>query len=112
MNEEAHRPPAHPKGTAPSEYVTSATGSPSGLTDRERGLLLRLAIENLRRQFPGATEQDCAWALDQFAEQGRVNTVGDQQDVYLVVNDQVHIHCARDWLRWAAFQAERQTDSN
>ena len=112
MAEEPRHPPAHPKGTAPSEYVDSATGDPSGLTDRERSLLARLAIHNLQRQFPGATEQDCADALDHFAEQGKSCLVGDQQDVYLMVNDQVHIHCARDWLRWAAFQVERQGDSN
>jgi len=112
VTDDPRRPPAHPKGTAPSEYVTSATGDPSGLTDRERSLLARLAIHNLQRQFPGATEEDSAWALDQFAEQGKSHIVGDQQDVYMVVNDQVHIHCARDWQRWAAFQVERRNDSN
>ena len=112
MSEEGYRPPANPRGTAPSEFVTSASGDPSGLTDRERSLLMRLAIHNLCRQFPGATEQDAAAALDHFAEQGKSHIVGDQDDVYVVVNDQVHIHAARDWLRWAAFQSERQTDQN
>jgi hypothetical protein len=112
MTDEGRRPPAHPKGTAPSEFVTSGKGGPSGLTDRERSLLFRLAIDNLCRQFPSATPEDAAEALDHFADQGKSHIVGDQQDVYLIVNDQVHIHCARDWLRWAAFQVERQTDSN
>jgi hypothetical protein len=95
----------------PSEYVSSATGDPSLLTDRERGLLLRLAIHNLQRQT-GCDEQTAAEALDHFAELGEVNTVGDQRDVYLVVAGAVHIHCERDWLRWAAFQVERQNDTN
>jgi hypothetical protein len=102
VNQDGPRPPAHPAFTAPSEYVNSATGDPSLLTDRERSLLLRLAIHNLCRQFPGATEQEAADALDHFAAEGKSHIVGDQHDVYLVVNDQVHIHAERDWLRWAA----------
>jgi hypothetical protein len=112
VTEEPEHPPAHPAGTVPSEYVSQAWGSPSRLTDRERSLLMRLAIDNLCRQFPGATEQDAAEALDHFAALGKSHISGDQHDVYLVVNDQVHIHCERDWLRWAAFQVERQNDSN
>ncbi|HEY4727554.1 MAG TPA: hypothetical protein VIJ32_05040, partial [Actinomycetes bacterium] len=65
-----------------------------------------LAIDNLCRQFPGATREDAAAALDHFAAEGKSHITGDQRDVYLIVNDQVHIHCERDWLRWAAFQAE------
>ena len=112
MTEEHRHPPAHPEGTAPSEYASGAEGDPSLLTDRERSLLLRLAVHNLCRQFPGCTEQDAAAALDHFAAEGKSHIVGDQRDVYVVVNDQVHIHAARDWLRWAAFQTERQGDVN
>jgi hypothetical protein len=97
-----YRPPAHPAFTAPSEFVTRAWGDPSRLTDRERSLLMRLAIYNLCRQFPGCTEEDAAEALDHFAALGKSHITGDQRDVYLVVNDQVHIHAERDWLRWAA----------
>jgi hypothetical protein len=111
MTEEGHRPPAHPRGTAPSEVVDRAWGDPSLLTDRERMLLLRLAIHNLCQQT-GCTEQDAAQALDHFAEQGDVVTRGDQRDVYLEVCGAVHIHATREWLRWAAFQSERQTDHN
>jgi hypothetical protein len=94
------RPPAHPRfDLGPSEYVTSASGSPSLLTDRERSLLMRLAVENLMRQFPGATEEDAAEALEHFTERGEAHLVGDQRDVYLVVCGAVHIHCERDWLR-------------
>ena len=113
MTKEPKRPPAHPAyPEIPSEYVNQASGDPSRLTDGERSLLMRLAIENLCRQFPGATREDAAAALDHFAAEGKSHIVGDQHDVYLVVNDQVHIHCERDWLRWAAFQAERQRDVN
>jgi hypothetical protein len=113
MTEEGHRPPAHPAyPDIPSEYVDQASGDPSRLTDRERSLLMRLAIENLCRQFPGATREDAAAALDHFAAEGKSHIVGDQHDVYVVVNDQVHIHAARDWLRWAAFQVERQGDTH
>lgn len=101
MNEEGHRPPAHPAFTTPSEVVNRAWGSPSRLTDRERMLLLRLAIHNLCRQF-NCTEQDAANALDHFAAQGEVITRGDQYDVYLEVCGAVHIHAERAWLRWAA----------
>jgi hypothetical protein len=96
------RPPAHPAFTAPSEYATRASGPPSGLTDRERSLLMRLAVANLCRQFPGCTEEEAADALDHFTERGEVEAVGDRRDVYLVVAGAVHIHATRDWLRWAA----------
>jgi len=105
VTEEPRRPPAHPAFTAPSEFITLAWGSPSRLTDRERSLLFRLAIHNLCRQFPGCTEQDAADALHHFAALGKSHITGDQRDVYLVVNDHVHIHAERDWLRWAAHGA-------
>jgi hypothetical protein len=111
MSEEGNRPPAHPAGTAPSEYVSAAWGDPSLLTDRERALLLRLAVHNLQRQT-GCDELTAAAALDHFADQGEVVTRGDGRDVYLEVCGAVHIHAERDWLRWAAFQVERQGDQN
>jgi hypothetical protein len=108
---EGHRPPAHPAGTAPSEYVNTASGDPSLLTDRERSLLMRLAVDNLCRQT-GCDELTAAAALDHFAELGESHITGDQRDVYVVVCGAVHIHAERDWLRWAAFQVERQGDQN
>jgi hypothetical protein len=97
------RPPAHPLyDSGPSEYVSSASGSPSLLTDRERALLMRLAVENLMRQFPGCDELTAAAALDHFAARGESHIVGDQKDVYLKVCGHTHIHCARDWLRYTA----------
>jgi hypothetical protein len=111
MSEEGYRPPAHPAGTAPSEYVDRASGDPSLLTDRERWLLMRLAIDNLMRQT-GCDELTAAAALDHFAEQGESVIRGDQRDVYVEVCGAVHIHATREWLRWAAFQVERQRDAN
>jgi hypothetical protein len=95
------RPPAHPAFTAPSEYTSHVEGPPSGLTDRERSLLMRLAVANLCRQT-GCAESTAAEALDHFAELGESHIVGDRLDVYVVVCGAVHIHAARDWLRWAA----------
>jgi len=74
-------------------------------------LLMRLAIHNLCQQT-GCDEQTAADALDHFAELGEVVTRGDQRDVYLEVCGAVHIHATREWLRWAAFQVERQGDQN
>ncbi len=81
-----------------------AAGVPSRLTDRERSLLLRLAIENLVRQT-GCTDQQAADALDHFGDRGEVTIEGDARDVYLKVVGHVHIHAERAWLRWAAFAA-------
>jgi hypothetical protein len=92
-----------------SEYAHHVAGEPSGLSDRERSLLLRLAIENLVRQT-GTTDQDAAAALDHFTERGEVTIEGDAKDVYLKVVGHVHIHAERAWLRWAAFH--QQGDSN
>ena len=111
MTEEGSRPPAHPAFSAPSEYVDRAWGDPSGLTDRERGLLLRLAVWNLQRQT-GCDELTAAAALDHFADRGEVHTRGDRDDVYLVVAGAVHIHCERDWLRWAAHGSGRVPSPN
>lgn len=112
MTQEPKRPAAHPAyPDIPSEVVSSATGDPSLLTDRERMLLARLAIDNVCRQT-GCTEQEAADALEHFTERGEVITRGDQHDVYLEVAGHVHIHAERDWLRWAALQAERQGDVN
>jgi hypothetical protein len=111
VSEERNRPPAHPAFTAPSAYVDHAEGPPSLLTDRERALLMRLAVDNLCRQT-GCDELTAAAALDHFAELGESHITGDQRDVYVVVSGAVHIHAERGWLRWAAFQVERQGDQN
>jgi hypothetical protein len=92
-----------------SQYAHHVAGVPSRLTDRERSLLLRLAIENLVRQT-GATDEDAADALDTFTERGEVTIEGDARDVYLKVVGHTHIHAERAWLRWAAFAG--QADAN
>jgi hypothetical protein len=92
-----------------SEYAHHVAGVPSRLSDRERLVLMRLAIENLRRQT-GCTEQDAADALDHFTERGEVTIEGDTKDVYLKVVGHIHIHAERAWLRWVAFH--EQADSN
>ncbi len=92
-----------------SEYAHHVAGVPSRLSDRERSLLLRLAIENLVRQT-GCTDQQAADALDHFGDRGEVTIEGDAKDVYLKVVGHTHIHAERAWLRWAAFAAGR--DSN
>ena len=92
-----------------SEVAHHVDGTPSGLSDQERRLLLRLAIWNLCRQT-GADEQTAADALDHFGDHGEVTIEGDRRDVYLKVVGHVHIHAERAWLRWAAFHG--QADSN
>jgi hypothetical protein len=92
-----------------SEYAHHVAGAPSGLSDQERSLLMRLAIYNLERQTGCAPEQ-AAEALDHFTERGEVTIEGDRRDVYLKVVGHVHIHAERAWLRWAAFH--QQADSN
>jgi hypothetical protein len=88
-----------------SEYAHHVAGVPSRLSDRERSLLLRLAIRNLAVQT-GADEQTAADALDHFGDRGEVTIEGDAKDVYLKVVGHVHIHAERAWLRWAAFAAD------
>jgi hypothetical protein len=92
-----------------SEYAHHVSGVPSRLSDRERSLLMRLAIYNLERQF-GCTPETAAEALETFTERGEVTIEGDARDVYLKVVGHTHIHAERAWLRWAAFH--QQADSN
>jgi hypothetical protein len=85
-----------------SEYASHVSGDPSGLSDRERSMLMRLAIWNLERQT-GCSPEEAAQILDTFTETGQVTIEGDRRDVYLKVVGHVHIHAERAWLRWAAF---------
>jgi hypothetical protein len=92
-----------------SEYAHHIAGAPSGLSDAERSMLLRLAMWNLERQT-GCSPEQAAQVLDHFAEDGKVTIEGDAKDVYLKVVGHTHIHAERAWLRWAAFHG--QADSN
>ena len=85
-----------------SEYASHVSGDPSGLSDRERSMLMRLAIWNLERQT-GCSPEEAAQILDTFTETGQVTIEGDRRDVYLKVVGPVHVHAERAWLRWAAF---------
>jgi hypothetical protein len=81
-----------------SPYITASYGTPSGLTDPERSLLLYLAIRTIAAQT-GADLRTAAEALDRFAAQGRSVIRGDRLDVYLVVAGHVIVHAERIWLR-------------
>jgi hypothetical protein len=63
-----------------SHYISAAYGWPSGLTDRERMVLIRLAVKSLADNF-GETEQAAADALDVAAGRGMVHIRGDQRRV-------------------------------
>lgn len=66
-----------------SEYISATYGSPSGLTEQERMVLIRLAIKSLADNF-GETEQAAADALDEAAARGMVTIEGDQRHVQVV----------------------------
>jgi hypothetical protein len=104
--------PSREANAMASRLVHHEAGEPSGLSDGERQLLLWLAINNLVRQFPGATRELAAEALDHFGDRGEVRIVGDRRDVYLVVAGAVHIHAERDWLRFQAGVLARQRAVN
>jgi hypothetical protein len=61
-----------------SEYVSATFGSPSGLTDRERSLLMYLAIRSVAYNFD-ETEDYAAAMLDEGARREMVHIRGDQQ---------------------------------
>ena len=63
-----------------SRYISAAYGYPSGLTERERQVLIRLAVRSLADNF-GGTEQAAAGALDVAAGRGMVAIRGDQRRV-------------------------------
>jgi hypothetical protein len=63
-----------------TKYISTAYGSPSGLTDRERQVLIRLAVRSLADNF-GETEEIAAGALDVAAGRGMVHIRGDQRHV-------------------------------
>jgi hypothetical protein len=61
-----------------SEYISAAFGSPSGLTDRERHVLIRLAVKSLADNM-SMTEEEAAAMLDEGARREMVHIRGDQQ---------------------------------
>ena len=67
------------------------------LTDDERSLLLRLAVDVVAGQL-GCHPEAAADALDGLA----VTLRGDARDVYLDANGRQIVHTTRDWLAWHA----------
>lgn len=63
-----------------TRYISAAYGYPSGLTERERFVLIRLAVRSLADNF-GETEEIAAGALDVAAGRGMVAIRGDQRRV-------------------------------
>ena len=61
-----------------SEHVSATFGPPSGLTDRERSLLMYLAVRSLAENFD-ETEETAAAALGEAARRDMVHIRGDQQ---------------------------------
>ena len=67
------------------------------LTDDERSLLLRLAVDVVAGQL-GCHPEAAADALDGMT----VTLRGDATDVYLDADGNQIVHTARDWLAWHA----------
>jgi hypothetical protein len=85
-----------------SEYATHEAGTPSGLSDLERSLLLRWAIAHIARELV-ISEQEAADLLDGYAERDDpARIVGDRRVVGIVVDGIEVIRTTRALLREAA----------
>jgi hypothetical protein len=71
------------------------------LTDPERRVLSRLSIETVVGQT-GASWEEAVAALEQFADEGKVEIVGDNIDTWLVVAGKPIVHISREDLALAA----------
>src|SRR5215208_7193602 len=98
MTEEPRRPPAHPLLGGESEYVTTTSGWPSGLTDEERGVLMRGAIDSVMERL-GVDQDEAARLLDNTAGEGEVSITGDRLVVGVAINGVLLFHCSRADLR-------------
>ena len=98
MTEEGHRPPAHPLLGGESEYVTEASGWPSGLTDREREVLMGGAIGDVMECL-GVDEDEARELLNNTSDEGRVTITGDRRIVGVAINGVLLFHCSRADLR-------------
>jgi hypothetical protein len=81
-----------------STLITAAHGAASGLTDRERELLLGDAIDAV------ACRHDLDWKaaallLDEAADRGHAHLIGDAERVAVVVDGQVVVELTRAELR-------------
>jgi hypothetical protein len=98
MTEEHRRPPAHPLLGGQSEYVTDASGWPSGLTDEERGVLMRGAVDSVMERL-GVDQDKAAELLDNTAAEGNVSISGNRLVVGVAINGVLLFHCSREDLR-------------
>jgi hypothetical protein len=98
MTEKDHRPPAHPLLGGESEFVSSATGWPSHLTDREREVLMGGAIGDVMDRL-GVDEDEARELLNNTSEEGEVSIVGDRRIVGVAINGVMLFHCSRADLR-------------
>jgi hypothetical protein len=98
MIEEGRRPPAHPLLGGESEYVTEASGWPSGLTDREREVLMGGAIGDIMERL-GVEEDEARELLNNTTVEGQVSIMGDRRIVGVAINGVLLFHCSRADLR-------------
>jgi hypothetical protein len=68
-----------------SEYVSRTWGAPSGLTEQERLVLIRLAVRSIADNFE-MSEEEAAAALDVAAEREMVHIRGDQRHAMVTVD--------------------------
>ena len=72
------------------------------LTDPHRDFLAYLTVITIQPQLKAAhSHERVADALGDLAEAGEIRLLGDQENIYVVIHDQVIVHAARDWLDWA-----------
>jgi hypothetical protein len=98
VSQEPRRPPAHPLLGGESEFVTRASGWPSGLTDREREVLMGGAIGDVADRL-GVTEDEARELLNNTSEEGRVTIKGNRLVVGVAINGVMLFHCKRADLR-------------
>ena len=97
---EEHRPPAHPLLGGESEFVSTASGWPSGLTDREREVLMGGAIGDVMERL-GVDEDEARELLNNTSEEGNVTIAGNRLVVGVAINGVLLFHCSRADLRRA-----------
>jgi hypothetical protein len=81
-----------------SEYISRASGTPSGLTDDERRIILCITMRAVADRL-GISDQEAADLLDSYAETGDSKIIGDQQQVSMVCGGVELVRFSRAWLR-------------